>query len=270
MIGRRVRAGPLLRAGLVLACVGTGSAHARPTTAAPATDALVLEGYSTPQETPAAATDGLSAGVALWVDVHDGGAATVMLEYLLDMPATVRTVPLRGIAFGGVVPIAVSARADATEASISWMAAPLPALVATVGLPADASQQSSGSVRRRLTLRYELPTGPAGLDVRVPILLVDWPPFAAPEGFFTARLTLPPGTSIVERFPTVPLVNVSDGRTDEYRMSLPAVPSVLRLRLRQGSDGPTFAGVVDAAVVAGLFLLGLVAWKRLRAPLSAG
>jgi hypothetical protein len=143
--------------------------------------------------------------------------------------------------------------------------------VATVGLPADASRPSSpgGSVRRRLTLRYELPPGPDGLDVRVPILLVDWPPFAAPEEFFIARLTLPPGTSIVERFPTVPLVSVSDGRIDGYRMSLPAAPSMLRLRLRQG-EGLTFAGVVDAGVVAGLFLLGLVAWRRLRAPLSAG
>lgn len=228
-----------------------------------------------------AANGGRVLGVTLSADIRDDGTTAVLIEYRLETPDPLGPILLRGLAYDGRVPRDVEATFDGGPADVEWLPAGLPALRGRVtpgpgADPADAARPAAagGSSTRSLVFRYRIdsgsgaPTGEAAtVDVRLPVILVDWPPAAAPEEFFQARIAIPPGMAIVERFPTVPLrpEPAAGGARATVRMSLPAAPSVLRFRLARGASGPTFATRVDLAVIAVLLLLGAVAWRGFRA-----
>ena len=205
---------------------------------------------------------GRVSGATLLVDVREDGVAAVHLEVVLEAPPSIESVPLRAVTFGGRTPTATEVTAGGRPLVVRWDETPAPLLAGRADLPPARGR------RVVLTIAYELPSraeDPDRLDVWVPLVGVDWPPEGAPEGMFSARVTLPAGFAVEERFPTVPLdrSTAADGRA-VYALSLPAVPSMVRLRARRGAVPLTFGARVDIALIGALLLLACVAWRYLR------
>lgn len=223
-------------------------------------------------QTPPSVGQGRVLGVRMAAEVTPEGAASVVIEVDLDVPPGMTSVPFRGLTFGGASPLGsrVSFRGETQAAE--WDVAAPPLVTGRVSL----DSRPPGPIT--LGLAYELAASPLGagrtapgeLDLQLPILMVDWPPVAAAEGMFDARITLPAGFAVVERFPTAPLVSSAapDGGTT-YGLSLPAVPSMVRMRARRGNPGPGFGARVDAAVIAALAVLAVGVWVGLRRGIRA-
>lgn len=210
---------------------------------------------------------GTVGGASVFVDVTAAGEASVALTYRIHITPGTTSVPIRGVTFDGARPAAVRVSAESRALAAEWVRTRPPLVAGRVPL-------TPGAEPGELSLAYELPgdgrSGSGMIDLRVPLLLVDWPPDEAREGMFSARISLPAGYTVVERFPTVPLVETSvpGGRT-AVELSLPAIPSMLRLRARRGAARLTFAARVDVAVVLGLFALATLAWMAFRRSATA-
>lgn len=104
-------------------------------------------------------------------------------------------------------------------------------------------------------------------DAVIPVIRVDWPPEASREALFTARVSLPPDWSVVEVFPMVPREVAERDGERVHALSLPVVPSMVRLRGRVG-DPPvlTLGRWVDLGVLSVILAAGLLGWRGLRRP----
>ncbi|MGH7541180.1 MAG: hypothetical protein ACRELC_09290 [Gemmatimonadota bacterium] len=232
-----------------------------------------------------AQADGRILGATLTVQAATDSPTRVELEYDLSRPLESGRVSWRALAFAGALPTDVTASVGGEPVAVSLDASDLPLLRGSVALgPGSAvngADSESGGADPEygaalgssfsLVFTYRLPPrGDAGeneLELDVPVLLLDWPPEAAPEGMFKARLAFPPGFAPVERFPTVPLLERrgAGGEVSEYELSLPVIPSLVRVRARLG--GPrflAFGASVDAVVIGALLVVGWIGWRRFR------
>jgi hypothetical protein len=124
-------------------------------------------------------------------------------------------------------------------------------------------------IRPRFGMIYEVvqerEESGSGFDLALPVLMVDWNPVDSREELFTADLRLPESHGVVEVFPTVPVEVQDESAASLHSLSLPVVPSFLRLR---GREGPrpvlTFGRIVDLGVGLILFFLGAFGWRMMR------
>lgn len=204
-------------------------------------------------------------GATLSVRVERDAPVGVELRYDLTLEPGTRELPLRGIAFRGAVPERMTATAGGAPAPVRMDAAAPPLVSGTVEIPAGSVADGTLS----LGLLYQIPrpfrSEEDRFDLAVPIPIPDRPPVGAPERLFVAEVRLPPGFSLVERFPTVPVVQRMDDEVRVYELSLPVVPSLLRVRARSGPPPlVTFGQAVDIGVIGALLILGLVGWRLFR------
>lgn len=204
-------------------------------------------------------------GATLSVRVERDAPVRVELGYELALDPGTRELPLRGIAFRGAVPERVTARAGGAPAPVRIDATAPPLLSGAVEIPAGSV--ADGTLSLALLYQISRPFMPEQdrFDLAVPIPIPDRPPVGAPERLFVAEVRLPPGFALVERFPTVPVVRRMEGEVPVYELSLPVVPSLLRVR---GRSGPpplvTFGQALDIGVIGALLILGLVGWRLVR------
>jgi hypothetical protein len=120
-------------------------------------------------------------------------------------------------------------------------------------------------------VRQEAAVSAGGFDLVLPVLMVDWQPEDSREELFIADVGLPSSFGVVEHFPTVPLAVRAEGGSIRHALSLPVVPSFLRMR---GRDGPrpvlTFGRMVDLGIVLFLVLLTGYGWRAMRRPVDTG
>ena len=200
----------------------------------------------------------------LTADVPEGDAdIRVRIAYEVVLAETTQAIPLRGVAFFGMMPRGPAAFADTGALPLSLEASNAPLLVGDIPLPLNLRRDGTFA----FTLNYTLPrpSDAHAFDVSLPVLFVDWLPTEAPRDFFTAEITLPPSYSLAEAFPTVLNREEADGGRARYRFSLQVLPSLVRLRGYVG-QAPllTTARAIDLGVLAVLLLVAVVSWRRFR------
>lgn len=179
----------------------------------------------------------------------DPAGDSVRLELLGFGPALADSVRVEGagqVGPGGVIPLAPETG--------SMRAATLPpSMLAPAGGGATLafSYRVTGAVER------------SGADVRIrlPVLVVDFPPEQGGGPLFHASVRLPEGWSVSGGFPSGP-VRTAGG---VWETDLAVVPALVSLRGR--SDGawrPGLPQVLDALALLVLAAFGVVGWRHLR------
>ncbi len=119
-----------------------------------------------------------------------------------------------------------------------------------------------------LALAYEVTEAggdPADRRIVLPLPVVEWLPEDPGPGTFVAEVHVPPGTTVVESFPTSVLSGPEPGRGGILRLGLQGPPSALVFRVREGR-GPllTLPRMLDVLVLAIFGVIGAVGWRHLR------
>jgi len=193
----------------------------------------------------------------LTVDLTAGdGSASVRVEYRLSGHAPGAAIPIQLLGFG--VATTDEVRVGALDPVVLWP---------TSGTLRVATVRSWGSAEgeaSRFALEYDVleaveQSGDAFV-VRVPIVVVKLPPVEEADELFRARVRLPAAWRVADGFPSG---FRADG--DDYSVSLPVVPSVVRLRGRvDGRWRPGLPLVVDLLVVSILLAFAFRGWRHLR------
>ncbi len=193
------------------------------------------------------------------------------MSYLLR-PAGAPAVPFTALRFGETR--AANVRAFVGDRELSFRTAPAAGsrLDGRVELPPG----SSAVERLRLRLVYEVLPEPdlaaERFTLALPLLVVGWPPAETRPETFAATVHLPAGIALHAAFPSQIAPGESVERTaggGTYRLALPVVPALIRLRA--GSGEPpllTAERAVDAVAVALLLGLAAAGWRRLREALA--
>lgn len=199
-------------------------------------------------------------GVTVRVEALEEAGARVTATYAIRMSAA-DTMELSAVRFFGlgIADLAVSSDGGVIGAAEGG---PSGALSVRVPLPEGSTA---------LEVVYTVPSaGRASgraVDLRVPLLLPRAVPASSTTDFFRVELTGSPGSHVVESFPTVPDAGSMTGAL--HTMTLPVAPGLLRWRITTG-EAPrvTFAGAVDAGVVALLLILAVLGVRVLRRPVE--
>lgn len=213
---------------------------------------------------PAAAQEPALTSVTVDVRLNPGERVSVAMRYRLE-PRGAEEVFLSAVDFTDGRAVNVRAFSGERELSFRSDATANSRLDGVVRVPAGVAED-----RWELRLEYEVvpayeAVGRGGLAV--PILVAGWPPEKTSRGTFKAEVHLPAGVHLVSAFPatfeSIAPVEQTDAGTS-YRFELPAVPSLIRLRLSDRPPTLTLESVVDLGTVGLLVLLGAVGWRRLR------
>ena len=212
----------------------------------------------------ALSTDTLTiSGVSVAVRVDsDDGSADVEVDYRLRGGARRSAVSMRLFTFLSAVPAAVRATdgdgvalaldldADAREGVISGR----------VALPLERG----GEWTIRFFYQVVGAAGDGRFRVTLPVVLVDALPEGSPEDMFVMEVALPPAVSLWETFPAL-TSSATDPSPGVTRLSLPVIPSMIRLHGGRGSRPRlTLPLVVDLGVGLAIVLLSLAGliWAR--------
>lgn len=203
-------------------------------------------------------------GGDLVADIDPAGATEVRAMYEVR-PERTEAIPLLGLEVMGarVSSLEVRFLESGAWASVPIQRAPSGRLTATISIPGTERARSVVRIELRYRVDQPTPSGEGRFDHTIPILLVDHPPVGDRPELLTARWTLPDGYSVSESFPLVPLdPAIVDGRRS-YAITLPVVPSMLRIRGTRGARPfLTFGRLVDGTVVCVLLLLAGWGWRE--------
>lgn len=213
---------------------------------------------------PAAAQESALASVSVDARLTPGETVSVAMRYRLE-PRGAEEVFFSAVDFADGRAVNVRAFSGARELSFRRDTAATSRLDGVVQIPAGAAED-----RWELRLEYEVIPVYEAVEsgvVALPILVAGWPPEDATSGTFTAEVHLPAGVHLVSAFPATfesiaPVEQTDAGAS--YRFELPAVPSLIRLRLSDRPPTFTLESVVDLGTVGLLVFLGVVGWRRLR------
>lgn len=215
---------------------------------------------------------GVVVGAAMAATVEgDALRHSVSLRFRVRLGPGAESIPLlwlgyRGTQVEGLRATTVSDRAGAGR-ELDIVMDPSRARFGTLLLPPTPGTDPVFAFELTYQVVQESVQSGAGFDLVLPVLMVDWDPEDSREELFTAELSLPASYGVVEMFPTVPVEVQEAEAANLHILSLPVVPSFVRLRGREG-DRPflTFGRLVDLGVGLVLFFLAAFGWRRMRRP----
>lgn len=179
------------------------------------------------------------ADVTIAYGVSDGAARSVRIEALDFGPAAVREVRLEGVGS----PVVLDAESGRLRAAELPVASPGDSIV--VSYTVDGAVQGEG----------------ADVRLRVPVVVVDFPPHTADGPVFHAVIDVPDGWAVSGSFPT----GLSETADGTWEVDLAVVPSLVSLRAR--TDGiwrPGLPVVLDGLALVALLAFGLFGVRHLR------
>lgn len=99
--------------------------------------------------------------------------------------------------------------------------------------------------------------------IRVPLIFLPFTPRSTQDNLFRATIHVPHEFELVDSFPTVIDDSHQVASENVYEVTLPVIPSMLRLdvaKISKGRVGTT--EILDAFVIGVLLLLGIIGWRK--------
>lgn len=192
------------------------------------------------------------------------GEIVVELRYRIVNTGTSDRIPISWLRVAQTRLSDVRATWDDAPATMAWEPGQGRVRRGTV----DVAYPQAGSAVTELALEYVVSqasdTEDNALSIHVPLIQVDLKPEESRADVFVAEIVIPHGMSLVESFPVGAAAMAAASEDVRYQITLPVVPSFLRLELREGDSVFTLPRVVDGVMVSLVVLLSLAAFVRLR------
>ncbi len=199
------------------------------------------------------------------IDIDDSIRAVIKITYSINK-GDLKTIPVKGLAFRGSKIYNVEAVFANTRQNIAISEKNF-LLTGSLPLPDNLATDSIVTLR----LRYDVlvDSNKSNPEFVIPILFVDLKPIEAPEDFFQATISIPPGQIISEAFPTVPLEFSSESEANRYDFSMQVLPAMIKLRLvDSGNNDITLLGIIDISVATLILILLGIGWMKLKQSLK--
>ena len=178
----------------------------------------------------------------------------VQLNGLQNQTITLHAVPFQGVQFDNVT---LSWNQQTTTCNMTQNEHGLWQSKLKLDLPSNIQETE-------FTVNYQVDCQSDKLSV--PLIYVPWTPEESTTDLFTARVSLPTGTKLIDSFPTqstpVPAAKQAGGPHLIQKFQLSAIPSVLRLKIVDEDDSSFGLGtLIDIGVLISLCVIGLAGWK---------
>lgn len=220
------------------------------------------DGIDGGQESGEAGAGGQVIRVEVSADARETGAASVSMNYRLELDPGTDAVPFTLLLFAPANVDEISAQIDGEDLPVRMADVATPRLEGEIELPAALASSGLMSLDVAYRVTDAVREDGAGVRVGLPMLAVDWAPAEARPGMFQADVVLPEGMVAREVFPVTP----SGGRTPGVaRASLQVVPAVVQVRARpEGSLGLSLPGVLELLVLIVVIACGMAGLRFVR------
>ena len=196
--------------------------------------------------------------------VMDRDRVAVTIDYRLD-PAGASEVPIRGIEFDPAQVDGIRAFAGDRELEVRLDPPRPPRIDGVIVLPQAIVGRAPVNVRVQFEVTGGIRRDGADWRVRLPLIVVMWPPREPSAETFVASVSLPGAAEIYRAFPASyrRLDLPGEGEFSLYRFTLPVVPSFLGMTLSMnGRPLLTLERMADLSAVGLLLGLALFGWRR--------
>ena len=100
-------------------------------------------------------------------------------------------------------------------------------------------------------------------SILVPLIFTPLTSGSTNENLFSATLKIPSSYELVESFPTVVEEVVQIENRNIYKIMLPVIPSLLKMKLSKGSGFKlSITQILDGVVITILVMLAIIGWKN--------
>jgi hypothetical protein len=199
------------------------------------------------------------------IDIEDSINAEIKISYRINK-GDLKTIQIKGLAFRGSKIYEVEAVLS-NSTKIVAISEKNFLLTGSLLLPDDLATDSIVT----LSLKYDVlvDSNKSNPEFVIPVLFVDLKPIEAPEDFFQATISVPPGQIISEAFPTIPLEFSSEAEANRYVFSMQVLPAMIKLRLVDfGNNDITLLGIIDLSVATLILILLGIGWIKLKQSLK--